>query len=355
MEAEPTPMTPAAQPSTTDVLSAALDVREAARHAVRGKGGADAVLTALSAVIDHDHASLSRWDPLLRRHVTLAGSYPAGTTRYIETRLHDDPAFALIRHAPGTTSWWHDVPAPVRGASTGFQEVLEPLGVQDGVAQCLFSADGRYVGILNLSTTRARCDQPAVRAVMTLLGECLAAVADPLAGHRSPAPGSSAGDTCAVLLPDAGDTGDAGNAEDGGDAEGVAPVTVSGDPLPGLTEAGSPLVALLRRTAARRTLPATVLVPYRQRMLELHLTRRGDRTVVVVCRTVARPAALSPRELEVLAELTQGRTNREIADRLYVSPRTVATHIEHILAKLDVPNRVAAAGRAVAWGLEPAP
>ncbi|MGK5544264.1 response regulator transcription factor [Streptomyces sp. URMC 127] len=343
MKAEPTtPMT--AQPSTTDILSAALDVREAARHAVRGKGAADNVLAALSAVIDHDHASLSRWDPLLRRHVTLAGSYPAGPTRYIETRLHDDPAFALIRHTPGTTSWWHDVPAPVRGASTGFQEVLEPLGVQDGVAQCLYSADGRYVGILNLSTTRARCDQPAVRAVMTLLGECLAAVADPLAGHRSPGPGSS-GHTCAVLLPDTGD------AEGAGDP---APVTVSGEPLPGLTEAGSPLVALLRRTAARRTLPATVLVPYRQRMLELHLSRQGDRTVVV-CRTVARPAALSPRELEVLAELTQGRTNREIADRLYVSPRTVATHIEHILAKLDVPNRVAAAGRAVAWGLEPAP
>ncbi len=335
------PSTRDARPSTTDVLSAALDVREAARHAARGKGGADAVLTALSAVIDHDHASLSRWDPLLRRHVTLAGSYPAGTTRYIETRLHDDPAFALIRHAPGTTSWWHDVPAPVRGASTGFQEVLEPLGVQDGVAQCLFSADGRYVGILNLSTTRARCDQPAVRAVMTLLGECLAAVADPLAGHRSPGPGG-AGHVCAVLLPGTDEADDA------------VPVTVSGEPLPGLTEPGSPLVALLRRSAARRTLPATVLMPYRQRMLELHLTRRGDRTVVV-CRAVARPAALSPRELEVLAELTQGRTNREIADRLYVSPRTVATHIEHILAKLDVPNRVAAAGRAVAWGLEPAP
>ncbi|TVL89385.1 helix-turn-helix transcriptional regulator [Streptomyces sp. SAJ15] len=70
---------------------------------------------------------------------------------------------------------------------------------------------------------------------------------------------------------------------------------------------------------------------------------------------MARPSALSPRELEVLAELTQGRTNREIADRLFLSPRTVATHIEHILAKLDVPNRAAAAGRAVAWGLEPAP
>ncbi|MET9415538.1 LuxR C-terminal-related transcriptional regulator [Streptomyces klenkii] len=352
MTAEPTPISTAtagqpgtvARPGAADVLSAAVNVREAARNAVRGgkDSGAEAVLTELSAVIDHDHASLSRWDPLLHRHVTLAGSYPAGTTRYIERHLHDDPAFALIRHAPSAASWWHDVPAPVRGASTGFQDVLEPLGVKDGVAQCLFSADGRYVGILNLSTTRERCDEPAVRAVMTLLAECLAAVADPLTGHHATGPGGDAGHACAVLLP-AADEGD-----------GAAAVTVSGQPLPGLTEPGSPLAALLRRTAARRTLPATVLVPYRQRMLELHLTRRGEGTLVV-CRAVARPAALSLRELEVLAELAQGRTNREIADRLYVSPRTVATHIEHILAKLGVPNRVAAAGRAVAWGLEPAP
>lgn len=66
-----------------------------------------------------------------------------------------------------------------------------------------------------------------------------------------------------------------------------------------------------------------------------------------------RPGGLSPRELQVLAELTAGRTNREIAERLYITPRTVGTHIEHILAKLDLPNRAAAAARAAAWGIEP--
>ncbi|MFI1256089.1 response regulator transcription factor [Streptomyces netropsis] len=327
--------------STTDVLSAALHVREAARRAVGSTDGADTVLTALSAVIDHDHASLSRWDPLRRRHLTLAGSYPAGATRYIENRLHDDPAFSLIRYSADTTRWWHDVPGAVRRTSTGLHAVLDPLGVEDGVAQCLFAADGRYVGILNVSTTRKRCDQPAVRAVMTLLGECLAAVTDPLLGPRSSGgpggPGDAVGSSCAVLVPQDAD---------------AAPVVLSGEPLPGLTDAGSPLAALVRRTA-RRGVPATVLVPYRKWTLELHLTRQ-DAGTVAVCRTVARPSALSPRELEVLAELTQGRTNREIADRLFLSPRTVATHIEHILAKLDVPNRAAAAGRAVAWGLEPA-
>jgi DNA-binding NarL/FixJ family response regulator len=54
------------------------------------------------------------------------------------------------------------------------------------------------------------------------------------------------------------------------------------------------------------------------------------------------PATLSARELEVLAHLAAGRTNREIAERLVVSPHTVARHVEHIYTKLGVANRTAA-------------
>jgi len=48
------------------------------------------------------------------------------------------------------------------------------------------------------------------------------------------------------------------------------------------------------------------------------------------------PARLTAREVEVLGLLARGHPNREIARRLVVTPRTVATHIEHIYAKLDV-------------------
>lgn len=54
---------------------------------------------------------------------------------------------------------------------------------------------------------------------------------------------------------------------------------------------------------------------------------------------------LSPREREVLALIARGLSNAEIAQALHVMPRTVATHVEHLLAKLDVPNRAAAAAR----------
>jgi DNA-binding CsgD family transcriptional regulator len=62
---------------------------------------------------------------------------------------------------------------------------------------------------------------------------------------------------------------------------------------------------------------------------------------------------LSPRENAVLAVLAEGRTNREIAARLFISERTVAVHVRRILSKLGVAGRVEAAGLAIRLGLVP--
>ena len=48
---------------------------------------------------------------------------------------------------------------------------------------------------------------------------------------------------------------------------------------------------------------------------------------------------LTPAEVRVFWEVIQGFTNKEIADRLFVSPRTVQTHLSHILTKLNLANR----------------
>jgi non-specific serine/threonine protein kinase len=63
------------------------------------------------------------------------------------------------------------------------------------------------------------------------------------------------------------------------------------------------------------------------------------------------PFGLTARELEVLRLVAAGRTNREIATALFVTPRTAATHITHILAKLGVATRSEAAAWAVRSGL----
>jgi DNA-binding CsgD family transcriptional regulator len=54
------------------------------------------------------------------------------------------------------------------------------------------------------------------------------------------------------------------------------------------------------------------------------------------------------REREIAALLVEGRSNRDIAARLYLSPETVKMHVAHILRKLDVTNRVEAATRLLA-------
>ena len=61
---------------------------------------------------------------------------------------------------------------------------------------------------------------------------------------------------------------------------------------------------------------------------------------------------LSKRELEVLALIAQGRTNREIGDRLFISQKTVGVHVGNILAKLGVSGRVEAAAVSIRLGLE---
>jgi len=51
---------------------------------------------------------------------------------------------------------------------------------------------------------------------------------------------------------------------------------------------------------------------------------------------------LTEREIEILAMVSVGATNDEIADKLCISPHTVKTHLYHIFKKINVPNRVQA-------------
>jgi DNA-binding NarL/FixJ family response regulator len=81
---------------------------------------------------------------------------------------------------------------------------------------------------------------------------------------------------------------------------------------------------------------------------DLPSLRRGPRES-----TRANPAGLTSREAEVLALLAEGLRNTEIADRLFLTPKTVSHHLSAIYAKLGVSTRTEAARAAARVGIAP--
>jgi DNA-binding CsgD family transcriptional regulator len=81
--------------------------------------------------------------------------------------------------------------------------------------------------------------------------------------------------------------------------------------------------------------------------------RRGQMTAMpaLAASTAGAPSQLSQREREVLARVAAGRSNKAIAEELFVSPNTVKTHVASLLRKLDVHTRAQLATIAVQQGL----
>lgn len=100
---------------------------------------------------------------------------------------------------------------------------------------------------------------------------------------------------------------------------------------------------------------AVAPLPDGGRLLARHMGQSGFSEAMLLLRVAAAGAAaapripsapLTPREAEVLSWLAKGKTNRDIADILGMSPRTVNKHLEHIFEKLGVETRTAAAAMA---------
>jgi LuxR family maltose regulon positive regulatory protein len=117
---------------------------------------------------------------------------------------------------------------------------------------------------------------------------------------------------------------------------------------------GEPMAALLHRVAITR--PAHASDRSRERALALLAALESpDRRQTGPTRAGAAAGRLveplSEREMEVLGLLAAGRSNRQIADELFVTVDTVKKHVTHILGKLEAANRTEAAARARDVGL----
>lgn len=314
-------------------LTAARELRSfLRRHGSRTPGAAAAALEGLRPVLPADCVALSPWDPAARRHRTLASSYPAAVTDLLDGRMHADPLFTLVREERVPVRV-RDL-APRRRRGEIFDRVITPFGFRDGVTQCLFAADGRYVGMLNASTLDARHPDDDTVALLDLLGPELAAALDPVPPPRSPTGPLVAGEADGFVVGAHGE---------------ITPL--SPGPRPDLLVPPSPLAGVVEQVRAG-SLPA---------VRALHLVRddaviavelyAAPSGVVLLHREVPPPGGLTPRELHVLDGIAQGLSNAEIASTHGIGSRTVATHVEHILAKTGCRNRVEAARLASRWGL----
>jgi DNA-binding NarL/FixJ family response regulator len=82
----------------------------------------------------------------------------------------------------------------------------------------------------------------------------------------------------------------------------------------------------------------------------------GEHDEVAASDMTARQAdrfGLTRRELDVLALVAEGCTNREIGEALFISTKTASAHVSHILSKLEVRSRIEAATAAHRLGLVP--
>jgi len=89
------------------------------------------------------------------------------------------------------------------------------------------------------------------------------------------------------------------------------------------------------------------------RRARLNLTPHASAPAVATgASTPAEQLGLTAREAEVLALVAAGRSNRQIAQALFISPKTVSVHVSNLLAKLGVAGRVEAAAIAHRLGLD---
>lgn len=326
-------------PATTDAaarlaswcmsqLRAARDLRAfLRRHGSRTAGSAAVVVESLQLIVPTDCLAVSAWDPAARRHRTLATSYPGTDTSFFDDEWHRDPLFQLPlrRREPVRIG---DLTAGERHGAV-FDRVIDPAGFRDGVTQCLYASDGRYVGMVNANSQDAGTLDDDVVHLLDLVSPDLAAAIDPV-----PAP--------SPLTARLADGGVGGRGAGGGGAEGFL-LAADGTTRPLSPGARPDLVAALPPPGGLSD--GTTHLVVGDAVIAVDTARSGDGTVVLH-REVPPPDGLTVRELHVLALVAEGHSNIRIGQRCGITARTVATHVEHILRKTGARNRAEAASRA---------
>jgi DNA-binding CsgD family transcriptional regulator len=322
-------------------LSIAVDVGIIASGPGTSEERAARLLEPLHRLVPFQAACILMLDPEFREPTPLVSyGYDEAMLGYLKTPEHVDELALLGLDRDHRPLRLRDLSIR-RDQVRSWREYLEPAGFKEVLAVGLFTSDGRYLGVLCLSTDDPAQPTVAQRDLIGVLAPLIANAVDPL--H--------------TIMPLARMVHDA--------LAGVA-LTESGEelPLPGL--ATHPLLAPDSEALAaamrlsRETVWGSFLYPLpgggdegHARLTVLACPQQASyrATSVVVVSPPGDLYGLTRRELQIAGLLIEGWANQRIAARLFIAERTVATHVEHILAKLGASTRASAAVRALQYGL----
>lgn len=302
---------------------------------------AEELLRPLHKLVPFCLGRISMPDPDVRDRQLLISSGPtAAFSAYFDSPavVNDIERIGIDRpHPPMRLD---ELPVPAHEL-IGWTDYFWPAGLKDGLAVGLFAPDGRHLAIVSLYTDSPGHPSAAARDLIGSLTPVLARALDPLRSL-----------TIAARLVR--------------DAHAATALTRDGStvPLPGLPtdpllRHGSPVLAVAAARVAAGLPYTSFLAPNggagggHQRVTVLACPAEPPLylTAVVVLSRAGDLADLTRRELEVLGLLTEGWPDERIAASLTITRRTVASHVEHILAKLGVRNRTAAAVHCLRTGL----
>ncbi|WP_192378980.1 helix-turn-helix transcriptional regulator [Rhodococcus rhodochrous] len=291
------------------------------------------ILDQLGRVIPIAGSMVSVVDPVANRRSTLiTAGYSHATEEYLNSEdFHQEMIAPYSLPRLGAPVRLRDLPVDPMSLRC-VTEHWQPAGLLEGALSALITSDNRYVGFIDVSTGDQAHPSDEAITVIEHLVPILAHVVDPLQSARRLV-SSLTTDCLAVAL--------------GSDGE-VIPL--QGDLKDGMLEPRSDLYPAVTRHLGDKLSSTAFLWPATDGgWYACRAYRCRDYIVVLAPRAVTHE--LTQRELEILTLLVDGSSNDDIANRLWISPRTVRAHVEHVLAKLNVPTRAAAASRAMESGL----
>ena len=311
-------------------------VARAASDALAPAARAEQVLAELQGLVPFVCAQLTCWDPVEERHSTLAShGYAEPLLEHLSGPMFESELAQLDMLRTRRPMRMRDLPGDPGDVLT-VSEVLLPGGLPRGADDVPVHARRRP----SPACSTSRPTTAATRAIAR-------ATPSPRSTRRSPTSSTSRRPAARSRRCSIRARRPSRSPPDG------TPVELAGsDRGPALAE-GSPLLEVLAGQVPSDGHERRFLWPdgesgwYRVRIVPCLDEAGGRSLALVTVRPCEHVLGLTRREIEVLTHLAGGASNPAIARLLHVSPRTVATHVEHILEKLDVSTRAAAAGRAV--------